>query len=77
MKNLNDIKTDMSELYEAVKNGTVDLKVASELANISGKFLKAEQLQLAREVFLSNRAEPVVVIHQPKQEVIQCPTSFS
>lgn len=61
MKTLNDIKTDMSELYEAVKNGTVDLKVASELANISGKFLKAEQLQLAREVFLSNRAEPVSI----------------
>lgn len=62
MKTLNDIKTDMSELYEAVKNGSVDLKVAAELANISGKFLKAEQLQLAREVFLSNRAEPVSII---------------
>lgn len=62
MKTLNDIKTDMSELYEAVKNGSVDLKVASELANISGKFLKAEQLQLAREVFLSNRAEPLSII---------------
>ncbi len=61
MKTLNAIKTDMSELYEAVKNGSVDLKVASELANISGKFLKAEQLQLAREVFLSNRAEPVSI----------------
>ena len=66
MKNLNDIKSDMSELYEAVKNGSVDLKVASELANISGKFLKAEQLQLAREVFLSNRAEPLTINHQPK-----------
>ena len=60
MKNLCDIKQDMSELYEALKAGTVDLKVASELANISGKFLKAEQLQLAREVFMENRAK-----HQP------------
>jgi hypothetical protein len=57
MKNLNDIKQDMSELYEALKVGTVDLKVASELANISGKFLKAEQLQLAREVFMENKAK--------------------
>lgn len=61
MKTLNDIKIDMSELYEAVKNGKVDLKIAAELAKISGKFLKAEQLQLAREVFLSNRAEPVSI----------------
>ena len=45
MKTLTDIKQDMSELYEAVKAGTVDLKTASELANISGKFLKAEQLE--------------------------------
>ena len=40
MKTLSDIKQDMSELYDAVKAGTVDLKTAGELANISGKFLK-------------------------------------
>jgi len=57
MKTLNDIKQDMSELYESLKTGAVDLKVASELANISGKFLKAEQLQLAREVFIENKAK--------------------
>ena len=61
MKNLNDIKSDMSELYERLKAGTVDLKVASELANISGKFLKAEQLQLAREVFTENRAKSITI----------------
>jgi hypothetical protein len=53
MKTLIDIKQDMSDLYEAVKAGTVDLKTASELANISGKFLKAEQLELATAVFLN------------------------
>ena len=53
MKTLTDIKQDMSDLYEAVKAGTVDLKTASELANISGKFLKAEQLELATAVFLN------------------------
>jgi hypothetical protein len=54
----------MSELYEALKAGTVDLKVAAELANISGKFLKAEQLQLAREVFIENRAKTNPVIER-------------
>lgn len=57
MKTLDDIKRDMSELYESLKTGGVDLKVAAELANISGKFLKAEQLQLAREVFTENKAK--------------------
>jgi hypothetical protein len=54
MKTLIDVKQDMSELYEAVKAGTVDLKTAGELANITGKFLKAEQLELATAVFLNN-----------------------
>ena len=45
----------MSDLYEAVMAGTVDLKTASELANISGKFLKAEQLALARDIFINNK----------------------
>jgi hypothetical protein len=55
MKTLSDIKQDMSDLYEQVRAGQVDLKTAGELANISGKFLKAEQLQLAREIFLNSK----------------------
>jgi hypothetical protein len=52
MKTLDDIKLDMSELYDSVKNGDTELKTAAELANIAGKYLKAEQLDLARQIFL-------------------------
>lgn len=45
----------MSTLFDAVRNGQTELKTASELANIAGKALKAEQLQLAREVFALGR----------------------
>lgn len=54
MKTLNDIKQDMSTLYDEVKTGTVEVKTAAELANIAGKYLKAEQLQLARDMFLKD-----------------------
>lgn len=61
IKSLDDVKRDMSELYELVKSGSGDLRRASELANITGKFLKAEQLKLAREIFLANRgAHPLI-----------------
>lgn len=60
MKTLNDIKQDMSTLYDEVKAGTVEVKAASELANIAGKYLKAEQLELAREVFLDTRRRPAL-----------------
>lgn len=53
VKSLQDIQKDMSELYEQVRSGAVDLKAACELANIAGKYLKAEQLILMREMFLS------------------------
>ena len=65
MKTLTDIKQDMSDLYEAVKAGTVDLKTAGELANISGKFLKAEQLELATAIFLNTPA-PRTIDHAPQ-----------
>lgn len=58
MKTLIDIKADMSALYDEVRNGTRELKTAAELANIAGKFLKAEQLELAREIFTSNKPHP-------------------
>lgn len=55
MKSMDDVKQDMSELYEEVKSGTRDLKTADSLANVAGKYLKAEQLQLAREIFLEDK----------------------
>jgi len=61
MKTLNDIRGDMSSLYDSLLAGAVDLKLASELANIAGKSLKAEQLQLSREIFLSSAPAKVVL----------------
>lgn len=61
MKTLNDIKEDMSRLYDELNAGSCELKTAAELANIAGKFLKAEQLDLAREIFLSGRHRPIEI----------------
>ena len=69
MKSLNDIKADMSALYDAVKDGQTDLKTAAELANIAGKFLKAEQLDLATAIFLENLpTRAPSIIDMPKLE---------
>ena len=57
MKTLVDIKRDMSALYDDLRAQTIEVKAASELANIAGKYLKAEQLILAREIFESNLAK--------------------
>lgn len=54
MKSLHDIQHDMSSLYDELKSGIVEIKMASELANIAGKNLKAKQLYIAEQVFLRN-----------------------
>lgn len=57
IKSLDDVKRDMSALYDQVRDGTCDLKLAGELANITGKYLKAVQLDLATEIFLSHNPD--------------------
>jgi hypothetical protein len=68
MKTLKDIKQDMSNLYEEVRAGSCDLKTSAELSNIAGKFLKADQLELAREVFLSGQYRQNQIAHKPEQQ---------
>jgi len=60
MKDLNKIKQDMSTLYDELRAGEIDLKMAAELANVAGKYLKAVQLDLATEIFLST--QPIAVV---------------
>lgn len=62
-KTLADVKADMSELYEQVKAGDCDLKLAGELANITGKYLKAVQLELATEMFIANKPVTREITH--------------
>lgn len=62
MKTLDDVKDEMSKLYDHVANGTCDLKNADTLANIAGKYLKAEQLQLAKDIFLADKAKVLKLV---------------
>jgi hypothetical protein len=62
MKTMVDIKQDMSELYDELKAQKLEVKTAAELANIAGKYLKAEQLILAREIFESSLAKKMDVL---------------
>lgn len=55
MQTMQDIRNAMAKLYRDLESGEIDLKTATELANITGKFLKAEQLELARDIFLNNQ----------------------
>jgi hypothetical protein len=47
------IAVKLKTLGEELRSGTTELKLASELANIHGKELKAQQMILAERIFVN------------------------
>ena len=46
MKHISELTTELSALYEGLKNGTTDVKVATEMNNTAGKIINAQRVQL-------------------------------
>ena len=46
MKNITDLTVQLTSLYEALKNGTIDVKVAAEMNNTAGKIINVQKVQL-------------------------------
>jgi len=51
MKNVTDLRNDLLDVYEQAKKGTIEQKLAAELANISGKVIKTAAIELAYNQF--------------------------
>ena len=46
MNNITDLTSNLADLYKSLKDGTVDVKVASEMNNTAGKIINAQKVQL-------------------------------
>mgnify|MGYP003631292030 CR=1 FL=1 len=46
MKNITELTTHLSELFNGLRDGSVDVKVASEMNNTAGKIINAQKVQL-------------------------------
>lgn len=46
MKNITDLTTQLTDLFESLKDGTIDVKVATEMNNTAGKIINAQRVQL-------------------------------
>ena len=46
MQNITELRKSLSENYEAIKDGSMELKVASELANVAGKIINSLKVEL-------------------------------
>lgn len=46
MNNITDLTVQLTSLYDALKNGTIDVKVAAEMNNTAGKIINVQKVQL-------------------------------
>ena len=46
MKNITELREDLSEVFTGLRNGSVDPKVAKEINNAAGKIIHTGKVQL-------------------------------
>jgi hypothetical protein len=46
MKHISELTTELSALYEGLKTGAIDVKIATEMNNTAGKIINAQRVQL-------------------------------
>jgi len=46
MKNITEFNTHLTTLYQALRDGTVDVKTAAEMNNTAGKIINVQKVQL-------------------------------
>jgi hypothetical protein len=46
MKNITELNTHLTNLYQALKDGTIDVKTAAEMNNTAGKIINVQRVQL-------------------------------
>jgi hypothetical protein len=46
MNHISELTTELSALYEGLKNGTIETKIAAEMNNTAGKIIHAQRVQL-------------------------------
>lgn len=69
MKTLSDVQENMAGLYVELREGKIEFKVAVALTGMACQWLKAEQLKLARELFI--RGTLPVLLPSPKRRQLK------
>ena len=46
MKNVSELRTELSDVFQSLKKGDMEYKVAAQLANVAGKMISSAKAQL-------------------------------
>ena len=65
MNHISELTTELSALYEGLKTGAIDVKVATEMNNTAGKIINAQRVQL--EYAELRKEQPNIVFMSSKK----------
>ena len=69
MKHISELSTELSALYEGLKNGTIEVKVAAEMNNTAGKIIHAQRVQLEYAALRKEEPDIAFMKTKPKAKV--------
>lgn len=64
MKNVNELRAQLSEVFTMLKSGAIEAKEASELANIAGKMINSAKVQV--EYYALRKETPKIAFIEEK-----------
>lgn len=63
MKNVSELRDELSAVYADLRSGAVDAKVAKELANLAGKMINSAKIQIDYHTMRGDKATRINFVH--------------
>jgi hypothetical protein len=68
MKDINELRDNLSTIFEELHNGTIEVKTAAELANIAGKMINSAKAQLDYHAMRKDTTTKITFLHSTDED---------
>jgi hypothetical protein len=68
MKNVNELRDNLSTIFEELHKGTIEVKTAAELANIAGKMINSAKAQLDYHAMRKDTKTKITFLHSTDED---------
>lgn len=63
MKNVSELRDELSAVYADLRSGALDAKVAKELANVAGKMINSAKIQIDYHTLRGDKTAKINFVH--------------
>jgi hypothetical protein len=68
MKDINELRDNLSTIFEELHKGTIEVKTAAELANIAGKMINSAKAQLDYHAMRKDTTTKITFLHSTDED---------